>query len=93
VELNGGGISEEISTMQKHVLMLTASTFILACGATISTAAPTMRGRRCKRLLRARSTARSIGGMLFECAICPAITMLMLIGLVGLLVVLRIQPF
>jgi hypothetical protein len=30
--------------------------------------------------------------MLFECAICPAITMLMLIGLVGLLVVLRIQP-
>src|SRR6266446_2261580 len=33
VELNGGGISEETSTMQKHVLMLTASTFILACGA------------------------------------------------------------
>jgi len=44
-------------------------------------------------LLRTRSTARSIGGMLFECAICPAITMLMLVGLVGLLVVLRIHPF
>jgi hypothetical protein len=45
-----------------------------------------------KWLLRTRSTARSIGGMLFECAICPAIAMLMLVGLVGLLV-LRIQPF
>jgi hypothetical protein len=40
-----------------------------------------------------RGTARSIGGMLFECAICPAIATLMLVGLVGLLVVLRIQPF
>jgi hypothetical protein len=37
--------------------------------------------------------ARSIGGMLFECAICPAIAMLMFVGLVGLLVVVRIQPF
>jgi len=43
-------------------------------------------------LLRTRSAARSIGGMLFECAICPAIVMLMLVGLVGLLLVARIQP-
>jgi len=36
--------------------------------------------------------ARSIGGMLFECALCPAITMLMLVGLVGVLLVARIRP-
>jgi hypothetical protein len=38
VELNGGGIPEETSTMQKHVLMLTASTFILAYGAIAASA-------------------------------------------------------
>jgi hypothetical protein len=31
--------------------------------------------------------------MLFECAICFAITALILVGLVGLLLVLRIEPF
>jgi hypothetical protein len=41
-----------------------------------------------------RPTPRAaLEGMLFECAICPAITMLMLVGLVGLLLVVRIQPF
>jgi hypothetical protein len=31
--------------------------------------------------------------MSFECAICPAVTILMLVALVGLLHVVRIQPF
>jgi hypothetical protein len=31
--------------------------------------------------------------MLFECAICAAVASLLLVGAVGLLVVLRIEPF
>jgi hypothetical protein len=31
--------------------------------------------------------------MLFECAICFAVTALVMVGFVGLLLVLRIEPF
>ena len=43
--------------------------------------------------MKRHSKPTEVRRVLFDCAICVAVTSLMLIGAIGLLVVLRVEPF
>jgi hypothetical protein len=64
-ELNGRGASPGVFTMQKHVLALTTSAFILACGAIAASAqqvpdVPTLQQQLKRQLQGAQTPRRSV---------------------------------